>query len=270
LAGLLLSLHAMLSSRLATASLVAAMATSGCGVTSLALYATGANPGETLGTSERPRNLETAPASIAVVRWSGLSLSCGRVTDIRVRRESVGWTPIVKVLMGMFAAFEAIPGSLALGEDRPRDRVLGGLLLGDALLTIGLIAFMPRRYAAEEWDRFGLAYHCNPQDGFAIGSRIAPVGKDGLSVEDRDALASELAAGGNLAFAVDGHLLAIPLSAAERCTALRALGSPAACESEAPADVVIPLTRAPAVVTMPVVPPAPVATAPDTANGGPP
>jgi hypothetical protein len=238
------------------AGLVLALATTGCGVTSLAMRASGIEATEHAGTTERPRGLDTAPASIAVVRWSDLSLACGRVTDIRVRKESVAWTPIIKLVMGMFVLGEGLTGGLLVATGSGGERVAGGIVLGDAVLTAALIALMPKRRKAEEWDRFGLAYQCHARDGFGVGDRIAPVASSGqLAADDATTLLAQLADGGPLAFAVDGHLLAMPLREEERCWAMRALGSPAPCSGPRPPDVVIPLTKAAAVVTQPVLPP---------------
>ena len=233
----------------------------GCGVTSVALRVSHIPFGEHVPDEETPRGLDRAPADHALVDWASGSIRCGRVTDIHVKSTTYTFTTVTKVMMLFLGGLgEGLGGTLmvALPADNRETRIAGAVMLADAALAVAGALLWSQRAETTEFDRYGLAYQCNPGDGIAIGDRVAPVTTRGeLSDADRAALRAELAEGKPLRLVVDHQVVGVPLDAAERCTALPRDGSvarDASCSDDAAAAVLVTLTRVPSIVRLPMLP----------------
>lgn len=232
-----------------------AMNLAGCGVSALAMRIADVGYGEHVG-STRPVHLDRAPAHHAIVRWQGVQLSCGRVTDLETTTDHYAWTTMTKVLMGFFATAEAISGTALLVSDGTKgSNIAGGIMLGDAALAVAQIFLFGQRHYVTKTRGFGLAYGCHPGDGIVIGAHVAPVSADGhLAEEHRQAVLDELAAGKPLRIVVDRKPIAVPVEPAERCAALGLERRDASCTDTQAPSVLVTLGRAPSVVRLPLLP----------------
>ncbi len=214
---------------------LAAFALAGCGVASTALRLSHLPFGEHVPDAETASGLDHAPASHALVDWSGGAIRCGRITDIHVTSTTYTFTPVTKFMMLFLGGLgEGLAGTLmvALPASDRGTRIGGAFVLGDAALAVAGALLWDQRAEIEHRDRYGLAYQCNPGDGIAIGERVAPVTKQGaLSADDLAALRAELAEGKPLRLVVDRKVVGVPQTST---------------------NVLVTLTRVPAIVPLPL------------------
>lgn len=168
--------------------------------------------------------------------------------DVRQTRER--WSTTTRVVMGGFVVLESIfgPGTYFRHTDDPdkqrQDHLVGGLLMADAVATLGFILFLPDRV----WEGRTIDYGpwrvavgeevagCPEMTVEYAGRSLALSPSGRLSPDDERWLIDQLVmSDGEIHFGAGSALLGQPtrtgsirLGSADRCSLARAVGHPAA------------------------------------------